>query len=67
MQDSAFTIFIGFGCIWIVMGVVAVIALLKSDQQEIRLGKQGLIVTISILAPTILALAYQVMRTRSNI
>jgi uncharacterized membrane protein HdeD (DUF308 family) len=62
MQDSAFTVFIVFGCIWILMGAVAVIALLRSENQELRFGKQGLLVAVSILLPMVLALAYQVMR-----
>ncbi len=62
MQDSAFTIFIIFGCIWILMGAAAVIALLKSDNQKIRFGNQGLLIAASILIPLVLALGYQVVR-----
>jgi uncharacterized membrane protein HdeD (DUF308 family) len=63
MKDSAFIIFILFGCVWILMGIVAVIALLKADNQEIRIGKQGLIVTGSIVLPLILALGYQAFKS----
>ena len=42
MEDSQFVIFIVFGCIWVLMGTAGVIALLKSDGQEIRFGKWGL-------------------------
>ena len=45
------------------MGIVAVIALLKADNQEIRIGKQGLIVTGSIVLPLILALGYQAFKS----
>lgn len=62
MQDSVFIIFIVFGFIWILMGVTAVITLLKSDAQEIRFGQWGLIVAIPIVIPIILALLYQVAR-----
>ena len=62
MQDSAYTLFIIFGCIWILMGVAAVIALLKSENQELRFGKWGLIVALPIVIPFILALLYQVAR-----
>lgn len=44
------------------MGAVAVVALLRSENQELRFGKQGLLVAVSILLPMVLALAYQVMR-----
>lgn len=56
MQDSTFIIFIVFGCIWVLMGTVGVIALLKSDGQEIRFGKWGLIVAIPIIVPIVIAL-----------
>ncbi|GAA6619755.1 hypothetical protein [Scytonema sp. NUACC26] len=56
MQDSVFLIFIAFGCIWILMGVVALIAFLKSEGEEIRFGKWGLIVAIPIVIPIIVAL-----------
>ena len=62
MQDSAYTLFIIFGCLWILMGAAAVIALLKSENQELRFGKWGLIVALPIVIPFILALLYQVAR-----
>ncbi|HEY9850687.1 MAG TPA: hypothetical protein V6D28_14570 [Leptolyngbyaceae cyanobacterium] len=62
MQDSTFAIFIAFGCIWILMGTVGLIALLKTNGQELRFGKWGLIVAIPILIPVILALVYQIIR-----
>ncbi|MGE5659657.1 MAG: hypothetical protein ACM37W_23945 [Actinomycetota bacterium] len=62
MQDSAYIIFIAFGCIWVLMGAIAVIALFKSDGQTLRLGKWGLLVSIPILIPILIALIYQVVR-----
>ena len=62
MQDSPYIIFIAFGCIWVLMGSAAVIALLKSNNQEVRFGKWGLIVALPIVVPFILALIYQVAR-----
>lgn len=62
MQDSTFAIFIAFGCIWLLMGTAGLIALLKSNGQELRFGKWGLIVAIPILLPLILALVYQIFR-----
>ncbi|MES1023035.1 hypothetical protein ABN584_09060 [Gloeocapsa sp. BRSZ] len=56
MNDSIFVIFIVFGCIWIVMGAAGWIALLKSEGEEIRLGKWGLIVALPIVIPIIVAL-----------
>ncbi|KAF3890580.1 MULTISPECIES: hypothetical protein [Nostocales] len=56
MQDSVFVIFIAFGCIWILMGGAALIAFLKSEGEEIRFGKWGLIVAIPIVIPIVVAL-----------
>jgi predicted neutral ceramidase superfamily lipid hydrolase len=62
MQDSAYIIFIAFACIWILIGAAAVIALLKSNNQELRFGTWGLIVAIPIIVPFIFVLVYQVAR-----
>jgi len=56
MQDSIYIIFLAFGGIWMLMGVVGWIAFLKSEGEEIRLGKWGLIVSIPIIIPIIIAL-----------
>lgn len=56
MEDSTFVIFLAFGIIWAIMGMTAWIALLKSEGEEIRFGKWGLIVVIPILIPFIAAL-----------
>lgn len=56
MEDSVFVIFLVFGCIWIVMGVVGWIAFLKSEGEEIKFRKWGLIVAIPILIPIIVSL-----------
>lgn len=61
MQDSVFVIFLVFGCIWILMGVVGWIAFLKSEGEEIKFGKWGLIVAIPILIPLIIALGISVV------
>ncbi|MBD1864707.1 MULTISPECIES: hypothetical protein [Trichocoleus] len=65
MQDIPFTFFIAFGFVWVIMGIVAVVAVLKADGQEIHFGKQGLLVAIPILIPIILTLLYQVFRSLS--
>lgn len=62
MDDSIFVIFIAFGCLWVIMGAIAVIALFKSDKQEIRFGREGLIVAIPILLPLIITLVYAAVR-----
>lgn len=58
MKDSIFIIFLVFGCIWILMGAVGLIALLKSEGQEIQFSKWGVLVTFSIIIPIIAALSY---------
>lgn len=60
MDDSVFTLFIGFGVLWTVMGVVAVIALLKADGQKIRFGKWGLVVAVPIILPLLAAFAFAI-------
>jgi len=40
------------------MGIAGVIALLKSDGQEIQFGKWGLIVALPIVLPIVIALAF---------
>jgi len=62
MQDSQYLIFIAFACLWILIGAAAVIALLKSNGEEIKFGKWGLIVAIPIIIPFILTLLYQLVR-----
>ncbi|MBH8561512.1 hypothetical protein I8748_04860 [Nostoc sp. CENA67] len=61
MEDSVFVIFLVFGCIWILMGVVGWIAFLKSEGEEIKFGKWGLIVAIPILIPLIVALGISIV------
>ncbi|QYX31430.1 hypothetical protein [Sphaerospermopsis torques-reginae] len=58
MNNSAFTIFIVFGFIWIFIATAAVIALFKSDGQEIRISNMGLIIIIPIILPIIITLSY---------
>jgi hypothetical protein len=62
MDDSVFVIFIAFGCLWVLMGAAAVVGLLKSDRQEIRFGKEGLIVAIPIIIPLFITLIYAIVR-----
>jgi hypothetical protein len=58
MDNSIFVIFIGFGCLWILMAAVAWIAFLKSEGEEIRFSKWGLIVTLPIIIPIIVTLIF---------
>lgn len=58
MEDSLFIIFIVFGCLWIVIGAAAWIALLKSEGEEIRFGKWGLVVALPIVLGIAIALIY---------
>ncbi|QIR39686.1 hypothetical protein HCG51_25210 [Tolypothrix sp. PCC 7910] len=61
MDDSIFIIFLSFGFLWLVMGVVGWIAFLKSEGEEIKLGKWGLVVAIPILIPIIITLIIGVL------
>ena len=62
MQDPAYIIFIAFACIWILIGAAAVIALLKSNNEELGFGKWGLVVAVPIIVPFIFVLVYQIAR-----
>lgn len=58
MADSVFVIFIIFGFIWILIGAIGWIAFLKSEGEEIQVGKWGLVVAIPIIIPIIAALVF---------
>ncbi len=58
MADSVFVIFIIFGFIWILIGAIGWIAFLKSEGEEIKVGKWGLVVAIPIIIPIIAALVF---------
>lgn len=62
MQDSVFIIFIVFGLIWVLMGVVGLIAFFKSDGQPLRFDKWGFIVAVPIIVPIVIVLLYQLVR-----
>ncbi len=62
MNDSAYSLFIGFGVLWTIIGAVGLVALLKADGQEIRFGKWGLVVAVPILIPLIGALVFAAIR-----
>jgi hypothetical protein len=62
MEDAGYKVFIGFGLLWVMMGITAVIVLFKSDGQKIRFGKWGLLVAIPIVVPIVLVLTYQIVR-----
>ncbi len=66
MQDAGYTVFMGFGALWVVMGIVAVIVLFKSDGQKLKFGKWGLLVAIPIILPIALVLLYQIARPFLN-
>ncbi|HEY9642245.1 MAG TPA: hypothetical protein V6C57_17290 [Coleofasciculaceae cyanobacterium] len=55
-HDAAYTVFFAFGIIWIILGIVAVVALLKLDNQPIRFGKWGILVASPIVVGIIVAL-----------
>lgn len=58
MEDSIFIIFLAFGFLWISIGAVGWVAFLKSEGEEIKVGKWGLLVALSIIIPIIITLSY---------
>lgn len=66
-EDAAYTVFFAFGIIWIIMGTIGVIALLKSNNQPIRFGKWGLLVALPIVIPLIAALVIAAWLSWTNL
>ncbi|MER3494786.1 MAG: hypothetical protein C4323_22670 [Mastigocladus sp. ERB_26_2] len=62
MNDSVFIVFIIFGIIWILMATAWVIAILRMDGQEIKFGKTGFVIIVSILTPIIITLTYAAIK-----
>lgn len=60
MEDSIFIIFLAFGFLWILIGAIGWIVFLKSEGEEIKVGKWGLLVALSIIIPIIITLSYGV-------
>ena len=58
MQDSTFALFLGFAFLWIGLGAGALIVLLKTESPDLKFGKQGLLVTLSVVLPFLIALIY---------
>ncbi len=56
MGSAAYTVFFIFGGIWVVMGVGALVFLLKSEGQSLRFDGWALLVAIPIVIPMIAAL-----------
>ncbi|MCY7276762.1 MAG: hypothetical protein LH702_24265 [Phormidesmis sp. CAN_BIN44] len=56
MGSAAYTVFFIFGGIWVVMGAAALIFLLKSEGQSLRLDGRALLVALPIVIPMIAAL-----------
>jgi uncharacterized membrane protein HdeD (DUF308 family) len=66
-EDAAYTVFFAFGIIWVVIGIAAVIALLKSENRTIRLGKWGLLVSLPIIIPLVAALVLAAVMSQTNL
>lgn len=56
MGSAAYTVFFIFGGIWVVMGIAALVFLLKSEGQPLRLDGWALLVAVPIVIPMIAAL-----------
>lgn len=66
-EDAAYTVFLIFGLIWIGLGIVAVIALFRLENQPLKFGKWGLLVTLTILIPFVTALAIAALMSWKHI
>ena len=58
MQDSIFVLFLGFAFFGMALGMVGLIALLKMEGKDLKFGSNGLLVTLSIVLPFLIALIY---------
>lgn len=55
MEDSTFALFLGFACLWVLLGIGGIVLLLKSEQQSLQV-RQGLLVMLPIVIPFLIAL-----------
>ncbi|MGB8699047.1 MAG: hypothetical protein WCD18_06490 [Thermosynechococcaceae cyanobacterium] len=61
MQDSPFVIFLGFGFLWIILGIVSLFFLFKSNYKEIHINPEAILVTLPIVIAFIVALTFGVI------
>ncbi|MGR3275785.1 hypothetical protein HRE53_11925 [Acaryochloris sp. 'Moss Beach'] len=58
MSDSIFALFLGFGFIWIMMGVGGMVLLMKSQNQPLRFNRDGILVFLPIVLVFLIALSF---------
>lgn len=58
MSDSIFALFLGFGFIWILMGVGGMVLLMKSQNQPLRFNRDGILVFLPIVLVFLIALSF---------
>ncbi|ABW27976.1 hypothetical protein [Acaryochloris marina] len=58
MSDSIFALFLGFGFIWILMGVGGMFLLMKSQNQPLRFNRDGILVFLPIVLVFLIALSF---------
>ncbi|WP_299414511.1 hypothetical protein [Acaryochloris sp. IP29b_bin.148] len=58
MSDSIFVLFLGFGFIWIMMGMGGMVLLMKSQNQSLRFNRDGILVALPILLVFLIALSF---------
>ena len=56
MADEPFVLFLGFSGLWILLGVGTIIWVLKSENSDLKLNQDLILVSLSILIPFGLAL-----------
>lgn len=64
--SAAYTVFFAYGIVWVALGTIAVIALLKSENHPIRFGKWGLLVLLTTLIPMVAALGIGAIMAQTN-
>ncbi|WP_299487901.1 hypothetical protein [Acaryochloris sp. IP29b_bin.137] len=58
MSDQIFALFLGFGFIWVMMGVGGMVVLMRSQNQPLRFNQDGLLVFLPILLVFLIALSF---------
>lgn len=58
MSDSIFALFLGFGFIWILMGVGGMVLLMRSQNQPLRFNRDGILVFLPIVLVFLIALSF---------
>lgn len=62
-RDAGYSLFLGFGILWITLGIGAIVLFMRSENIPLRFDKWALVVVLPIVIPLIAALVIAALRT----